>query len=87
MQIQITKTQIVFLTLKKMTELLKFMRDTTKKIRGHHMDMTNTTFICQGQNFSIHCTIYSCIDSLYYIPVLSLVKRQQIIMRISAQTK
>ena len=27
------------------------MRDTTEKIRGYRMDMTNTTFICQGQNF------------------------------------
>ena len=29
------------------------MRDTAEKIRGHRMDMTNTTFICQGQNLSL----------------------------------
>ena len=29
------------------------MRDTAEKIRGLRMDMTNTTFICQGQNFTL----------------------------------
>ena len=29
------------------------MRDTAEKIRGHRMDMTNTTFICQGQNLTL----------------------------------
>ena len=28
------------------------MRDTAEKIRGHRMDMANTTFICQGQNLT-----------------------------------
>ena len=29
------------------------MRDTAEKIRGHRMDMTNTTFIRQGQNLTL----------------------------------
>ena len=29
--------------------ILKFMRVTADKICGHHMDMTNTTFICHVQ--------------------------------------
>ena len=41
------------LTLKKITALLKFMRDTTEKIRGHRMDMANTKFICQVQNLTL----------------------------------
>ena len=48
------KKQIVFkLSLKKITALLKFMRDAAEKIPGHCMDMTNTTFICQGQNLTL----------------------------------
>ena len=38
--------QIVFkLFKKKITALFKFTRDTAERIRGHRMDMTNTTFI------------------------------------------
>ena len=33
--------------------LLKSMRDTGEKIRGHRMDMTNATFIFQGQNLTL----------------------------------
>ena len=48
MRIQI-KTNSFLTFLKKITALLKFMRDTAEKIRGHRMDMTNTTLFCQGQ--------------------------------------
>ena len=34
-------------------QFLKFMRDIVEKIRGHRMDMANTTFICQGQNLTL----------------------------------
>ena len=37
--------QVFKLFLKKNNGLLKFMRDTAERIRGHRMDMTNTTFI------------------------------------------
>ena len=47
------KKEIVFNFFKKIATLLKFMRDAAEKIRGHHMDMTNATFICQGQNLSL----------------------------------
>ena len=29
------------------------MLDTAEKIRGHRMDMTNTTLICQVQNLTL----------------------------------
>ena len=33
--------------------LSKFMRDTAEKIHRHHMDTTNTTFICRVQNLTL----------------------------------
>ena len=49
----IKKTNSFLTFLKKITALLKFMRDTAEKIRGHRADLTNTTFICQVQNLNL----------------------------------
>ena len=42
----------------------EFMRDTAEIIRGHSMDMTNTTFICDFQVFHMTSTKF-CSTPMY----------------------
>ena len=40
------------------------MLDTAEKIRGHRMDMTNTTVICQGQNVTLTNNVVCQVQNL-----------------------
>ena len=41
------------------------MQDTTEKICRHHMEMTNTTFICPGQNLTLTDTRFTLSEPKY----------------------